>query len=377
MAQANAIGYGLIGAGGFGRFCLEQYGELDGLRRIAVADQIANAARRLAEDFGLDAVEVGELIDRPDIDIVHLATPPWTHHELAMRAIAAGKHVLCEKPLAVTVEDGRAMVAAAREHGRILAANLIMRYDPLCEAVKRIVDERLLGEPLHGFFENYAQDENLGPDHWFWDREKSGGIFIEHAVHFFDLYAWWLAGDGYGEVEAAQHVIRPETDDVVEQVQATVRYGDHVLVNFYHGFVQADRMERQDVRLVFERGVIEMEEWVPTRMRVHALATEADADRLESLVPNCELETVETYRGDDRVLQNRHRRYGVDGRYRLTGHVGMSKSDLYGHVVRALLADQIAAIRDPAHPRRIDETNALRSLEMAARADAMARTGSI
>ena len=373
MAQSGSIGYGLIGAGGFGRFCLEQYGSLDGLRRVAVADQIADAAQNLAADFRIEALSVEALLERPDIDLVHLATPPWTHHELAMKAIDSGKHVLCEKPLAVTVEDGRAMVAAACEHGRVLAANLIMRYDPLCEAVKRIVEERLLGEPLHGFFENYAQDENLGPDHWFWDREKSGGIFIEHAVHFFDLYAWWLAGDGYGQVEAAQHVVRPGSKDVVEQVQATVRYGDAVLVNFYHGFVQSDRMERQDARLVFERGTIELEEWVPTRMRVHALATEADADRLQALIPHAERENVETYQGEDRVLRNRHRRFEVDGRYRFAGHTGMPKPELYGHVVRALLTDQMAAIRDPSHARRIDETNALRSLEMAAQADAMAR----
>ena len=66
----------------------------------------------------------------------------------------------------------------------------------------------MLGEVLHGSFENYASDENLPAEHWFWDRAKSGGIFVEHGVHFFDLFAGWL---GPGRVEAAQVGVRPGT----------------------------------------------------------------------------------------------------------------------------------------------------------------------
>jgi predicted dehydrogenase len=67
---------------------------------------------------------------------------------------------------------------------------------------------------LRGTFENYASDEGLGPDHWFWDRTKSGGIFIEHGVHFFDMFAGWL---GVGTVESAGRVRRPESG-IEEQV---------------------------------------------------------------------------------------------------------------------------------------------------------------
>ena len=99
----------------------------------------------------------------------------------------------------------------------------------------------ILTERLHGFFENYASDEGLPPEHWFWDRSKSGGIFIEHGVHFFDLFAGWL---GAGEVKSAQVSFRPERG-VEEQVQCAVRYGSGPVINFYHGFTQAGRMDRQ------------------------------------------------------------------------------------------------------------------------------------
>ena len=68
----------------------------------------------------------------------------------------------------------------------------MQRYNPVYDAVDRLIQSGTLGELLHGSFENYASDENLPPEHWFWDRSKSGGIFVEHGVHFFDLFAGWL-----------------------------------------------------------------------------------------------------------------------------------------------------------------------------------------
>ena len=69
------------------------------------------------------------------------------------------------------------------------------------------MDSKVLGDVLHGTFENYASDEGLGPDHWFWDVTKSGRMFIEHGVHFFDMFAGWL---GAGSVESAGRVMRPD-----------------------------------------------------------------------------------------------------------------------------------------------------------------------
>ena len=146
----------------------------------------------------------------------------------------------------------------------------MQRYNPLFEMISQLVSRKLLGELLHGYFENYASDENLPPEHWFWDREKSGGIFIEHGVHFFDLFAGWL---GPGEVVAAQASRRPGTN-IEDQVQCTVRYGN-AHVDFYHGFHQPGRLDRQELRLVFEQGDVLLSGWVPTYARVHAIADES------------------------------------------------------------------------------------------------------
>ena len=191
---------------------------------------------------------------------MYIATPPFLHYAQAKAALLAGKHVIVEKPLTVTLEQADEIVPLARDTRRLLVTNLMQRYNPLFMHVKALVDSKLLGDVLHGTFENYASDEGLGQDHWFWDRTKSGGIFIEHGVHFFDMFAGWLGG---GVVESAGRVLRPGSG-IEEHVHCTARYGD-VPVTFYHGFTQAGRMDRQELRLLFERGDVTLREWIPTQ----------------------------------------------------------------------------------------------------------------
>ncbi|MCG8511182.1 MAG: Gfo/Idh/MocA family oxidoreductase, partial [Rhodospirillales bacterium] len=234
----------------------------------------------------------------------------------------------------------------------------------------------LFGEPLHGFFENYAKDEQLGPSHWFWDAPRSGGIFIEHGVHFFDLFASWL---GDGEVVAAQQVARPGAQrekPLIEQVQCTVRYAAGPLVNFFHGFTQAERMDRQEMRLLFERGSVRLFEWMPTELEIDCIADDATLaaihGQLSGMLSNVQVEQVARYEGDACHVTSRHKSYHVDGRFILRADVGMSKGDLYGHVLRELLADQVRAIHDPSHPRRVSEVNGLTSLQLAEAAQCLA-----
>ncbi|HJZ56042.1 MAG TPA: Gfo/Idh/MocA family oxidoreductase, partial [Gemmataceae bacterium] len=262
---------GVAGCGGFGLFALQQFTQVSGVTLVGMAGTHRPAALAAAARFGVENVEdVGELLRRDDVDVVYIAPPPFLHFQQALAALEAGKHVIVEKPLALTVGQADELIGAARQRDRLVVANLMQRYNPLFDAVRRLVEARVLGEVLHGTFENYASDENLPAGHWFWDRGKSGGIFVEHGVHFFDLFAGWL---GPGRVEAAQVGVRPGTA-IEEHVHATVRYGDATLANFYHGFHQTGRMDRQELRLVFERGDVTLSDWVPTRARIHALVDE-------------------------------------------------------------------------------------------------------
>jgi predicted dehydrogenase len=305
------------------------------------------------------------------VHLVYIATPPFLHHSQAMAALEAGKHVICEKPLAMTVEQADEMIATARRNDRLLVTNLMQRYNPLYDAVSRLVESQILGDVLHGSFENYASDENLPSGHWFWDRAKSGGIFVEHGVHFFDMFAGWL---GVGQVECAQVGLRPDTgvEEIEEQVGCTVRYHTGALVNFYHGFHQAGRMDRQTLNLVFERGDLTLHEWIPTRARVHAIVDEKQTRDLCALFPGARLDVSATYSADGRSCRARGRDFDVYQMIDLSYGDGEIKGHRYGELLRSLLSDQLAWISDHGHRRRITEENGRDALRLACAADTLA-----
>jgi predicted dehydrogenase len=366
------IGLGVIGFGGFAQFAVQQFVQVPGVRLVGMTGTHREAAILASRRFGVPLVEgMDEFLANPDLDLVYIATPPFLHHPQSLAALRAGKHVICEKPLALDSAQADELLAAAEERDLLIAVNLMQRYNPLFDVVKQIIDERLLGEPLHGSFENYAVDETLPPQHWFWDRSKSGGIFIEHGVHFFDLFAGWL---GDGEVIAAQAIDRPDSG-VEEQVYAMVRYPGGVQVNFYHGFHQPGRLDRQKLSLVFERGDVEFTEWVPTQYRIRAIADEAQTRRLCELLPRGHLDVVEGYSGNARQCRGRFKEIDVYQKFELHGGYESRKSFKYGELLRDMMADQLAWIVDRNHQRRITEANGRDSVRAAERANRLARGG--
>ena len=278
--------------------------------------------------------------------------------------------MIVEKPLALTVVQADELIVAAAQRDRLLVTNLMQRYNPLFDAVRRLVEARTLGEVLHGSFENYASDENLPSEHWFWDRSQSGGIFIEHGVHFFDLFTGWL---GAGKVEAAQVGVRPGTT-IEEHVHASVRYGS-ALVNYYHGFHQAGRMDRQELRLVFERGDVTLFDWVPTRARIHAVVDERQTRELCDLFSGCRLDVAASYGGGERKCRGRGKEIDAYQVVDLSVGDGQAKMPLYGRLLRSMMADQVAWIRDRSHRRVVTEVNGRDSLAIACKADALAHRG--
>lgn len=368
-SKQRRVGIGVIGCGGFGLFALQQFAQVPGVQLVGMAGTHREAARAAARRFGLpDVMEVEALLRTPGLDLVYVATPPFLHHPQAMQALQAGKHVLVEKPTALHPAQADELLAAARERGLLLATNLMQRYNPMFDAIRGLLERKPLGELLHAYFENCASDEFLPPEHWFWDRGKSGGIFVEHGVHFFDLFAGWL---GPGRVEAAQVCVRPGTT-TEDQVQCTMRYGDSVLVNFYHGFTQPGRMDRQELRLVFERGDVRLAEWVPVRATIHALVDEADARTLCELFPGSRLDVTAWYAGKDRVCSGRQKALDVYQMVEMRYGQEDLKMHRYGELVRSLLADQLAWIEDRRHMRRVTEQNGRDALAVAVAADTLA-----
>jgi predicted dehydrogenase len=367
--KGEGIRIGALGAGGFGLFALQHFTQLAGVELVGMAATHREAAFAMAQRFGIpDIQDPDTLLARDDINLIYIATPPFLHHPQAMKALRAGKHVICEKPLAMDLKQADEMIALAKKKRLLVIANLMQRYNPVYEMVQQLIATKLLGEFLHGYFENYATDEPLAPTHWFWDASKSGGIFIEHGVHFFDMFTGWL---GPGRVVSAQRTLRPGTK-IEEQVNCTAAYEHGMTVNFYHGFTQPSRIDRQEFRMLFERGDVTMEEWVPTRARLRFVANEKTTRELMELFRGARLDITASYGGPTRVASGRHKTLDVYQIAEIAYHPGTPKMHLYGDLLRSMLRDQIRWIYDRNHPRKLTHENGRESLAMAVEATKLA-----
>jgi predicted dehydrogenase len=353
--NSHRHGYGLVGCGRFGEFALQALESSNLVRPRRVADAQPKQAEALSANSGVPACSVDDLLSCPEVAIVHLATPPSTHHELASRALAAGKHVLIEKPFCLTLKDADDLLERARQAGRRLAVNHLLRYNPLVERLKSFLDLELLGLPLRAWVENYACDEQLPDQHWFWDASKSGGIFIEHATHFFDLHQWWF---GAGQVVAAQGMSRGSK---IDRVCSQAVHGQ-VLASGYHGFDQADRMDRAEHRVVCQRGEMRLFGWIPMRMEVEGL--------FENLPEG--FTAIETfYAPDSQKYVARGEPGNCRFRGRLMATVELERSDLYQTQFRSLLEDQFTS---PSP--RLTPWDAREALRMAVKATELSRESS-
>jgi len=365
------LNIGIVGAGGFAQFAAQAFLKTKGVNVIAIADINEAAAKEMGS--GLNAkvyVNYEMFLKDSNIDLVYIATPPFLHYLQSKMALLAGKHVICEKPAALHLHEAEELAILATSVEHLYVVNLMQRYNPLFGIVKNIVNEKLLGNFLHGFFENYASDENLGPDHWFWDESKSGGIFIEHGVHFFDMFAGWL---GKGEVVSALQMQRPRVEKkIMDRVNATVLYQDGI-VNFYHGFDQPKILDRQEMRLLFDRGEITLYEWVPVKMKLHGLLLKKQLDRLSELLVNFSMESHNGSEGTSQKVQGRFSEIVFDDHVTIEYGNVLEKQNRYGEMLTAMLVDQWSWIKDHSHVRVIDETNAIASLKMAEEATMMSQ----
>lgn len=160
--------------------------------------------------------------------------------------------------------------------------------------------------------------------------------------------------------------------ELENQVQCAVRYGDGTLVNFYHGFHQPWRLDRQELRLVFERGDATLYDWIPTRVKIHAVASEADTRTLCELFPQARLYVTEVYPPNQRICRGRNKETNVYQLLDLSWGDNRDKMRCYGELLRSMMEDQIAWIRDRSHSRRVTGQNGRDSLALAVAADRLA-----
>jgi len=149
----DRVGFGVIGAGLFGENHALVYSRLPGVELVAVCDQNEACARGVAERYGARTyyTDYLQLLAEPDISAVSIATPDFAHSEIALAAAQAGKHILCEKPLATTFEEAQSIVDAAARAGVKLMVDFHNRANPPFVAARDSVRDGAIGTPSYAY----------------------------------------------------------------------------------------------------------------------------------------------------------------------------------------------------------------------------------
>jgi len=218
---------GIIGAGNiFNRGYLPALRETELVEVTAVCDSDGIRARAGAEALGgLPALEdYGELIARADVDAVVVLTPTDTHAPIAIAALQAGKHVLCEKPMARSMHDARRMAEAAARAGRRLLIGQTRRFDERWTAMYEQIRAGRIGEPVYLFRSEHAAN-GAPAGAWQWSNERSGGALWDVGIHIADLMHWYL---GERPRSAFARILRARagaTGDAPDAAVVTFDYG--------------------------------------------------------------------------------------------------------------------------------------------------------
>lgn len=243
-ATTSSPGVGFIGAGAFASTVLVPAFKHAGFQRfVSVASASGLSARRLAERAGFERAVSGAdaVIDDPDVEVVVIATPHDTHAALAAQALRAGKHVFCEKPLALTMDELDDVEAAWRESGRVLFVGFNRRYS---EAI-RLVREHFAGGTGPLVITYRVNAGKLPESHWYHDR-RQGGRLIGEVCHFIDTCSAIVGADAVDVAAMASG--RGET--LLEQdLVAALRYPDESLatISYASGGGSSGGKERIEV----------------------------------------------------------------------------------------------------------------------------------
>lgn len=329
-----AIGFGIVGCGMISGFHAKAIAELEDAVLVAGFDTVPVAAERLAGETGCQAfTDLNEMLANDQIDVVTVGTPSGAHLEPAMAAIEAGKHVIVEKPLEVTLDRCDTLIQAAEKRGVVLSTVFPSRFHQNSMELKRAIDGGRFGRltMADAYVKWYRTQEYYDSGDWrgTWELD-GGGALMNQAIHSVDLLTWLM-----GPVRAVTaHVatLAHERIEVEDLAVATLQFANGAL-----GVIEATTAAYP--------GYLK-------RIEVHgstgsAIIEEEDIKEWSFLVPEAR---------DDDV---RKRMSGVTD----TGGGASDPSSIGHHGHAQQFQDVVAAIRDGRQPK-IDGSEGRRSVEI-------------
>jgi predicted dehydrogenase len=242
---------GILGSGFMGGTHARAYGKIKGVEVVAVSSLLPDKAQKLADEVGGRATTDNmSIIDDPSIDAISNTLPTYLHAEYTVAALKAGKHVLLEKPFALTAAGCDGMIAAQKESGQILLVAHVVRFWGEYVSLVEFVQSGKLGKPLSAVAARLSQLPGWAD--WFLNPAWSGGAVLDLSVHDFDVLNWIFGTPK--SVFARGRELKP---GLWNHVHATVDYG--VAEGFVEGseFMPKGYPFTAALKVLCEGGVIE------------------------------------------------------------------------------------------------------------------------
>jgi len=238
--EKRKVKVALIGLGPWGRDILDQLGRLDQADIVALCDSYAPIMRRSASKApkAVQVTDYKAILDSKDIQAVIIATPSHQHKEIALAALAAGKHVYCEAPLANTIEDAKAIALAAKKiFGKVFQPGLQMRSDPQRHFILPFIRSGALGKLImarsqwhkkQSWRADSPNEEYKKAINWRLDKSKSIGLAGEIGIHQFDQATWLFNALPTSITGLGSLLFWKDGRDVPDTLQLTMEYPEGV-----------------------------------------------------------------------------------------------------------------------------------------------------
>lgn len=240
----NNVGIGIIGTGFARRVQIPAFLACEGAYIASVASGHLENAQEVGDEFGIGHITADwrSTVSHPDVDLVCITTPPALHHEIALAAIERGKHVLCEKPMAMNAAEAREMVAAAAGKPVFAIIDHELRFQPGRQVAYRMLRDGAIGKVRHAkaIFQAPHRGDPLLPWNWWADERHGGGALGAIASHIIDSFNWFLGATVKSVSCQLQTHIKTRTDAAGKVRDVTSDDESNMLLRFDDGELTGD-----------------------------------------------------------------------------------------------------------------------------------------
>lgn len=254
------VKFGLIGSGNMGLVYAEALATQVGDGEL-VAITGGSRAPALAAEYGVEWVPtIEELLAGDRVDAVIIATPHTTHLPYTRLAAAAGKHVFCEKPMAVTVEECDAMIEACRQAGVLLTVAAQARLNPVIQATKELIDDGAIGDVRMIRVLSSTVGWDLDEGSWAEDPEE-GGAFLDWGVHAMNTLAWFTGARATRVFASFANFEGSRMPDISAMVQYELSSGAMVQIWMSYEMPPPGLGSNMQMMIVGDKGILDMDRY--------------------------------------------------------------------------------------------------------------------